>query len=137
MAYTELEIGAVIVDHMAFEAGHQPILDGELDIVDTVATVGVARRDVVDPVLYVFHRAAAGARQCRRDDHHPMREDLAAEAAAGEGRHDVQPMGRDAEARGDEPADIVVHRGIGVDRELAATAPTVSIGCAPDRAQRS
>jgi hypothetical protein len=44
MAYTELEIGAVIVDDPAFRSGHQPLLDGQLDIVDAVATVGAAGR---------------------------------------------------------------------------------------------
>jgi hypothetical protein len=62
MAYTELEIGAVIVDDPAFEPSHQPLLDGQLDIADAVATVGAAGREVVDPILDVFDRAAAGAR---------------------------------------------------------------------------
>ena len=62
MADAELEIGAVIVDDPAFESSHQPLLDGQLDIVDAVATMGVAGRDVVDPILDVFDRAAACAR---------------------------------------------------------------------------
>src|ERR1700749_569490 len=57
-----------------------------------------------------------------------MGEDLAAKATAGEGRHDIELMSRHAESGRHQPADIVVHRGVRVDRELAEAGAVVGYG---------
>ena len=100
MADAELEIGAVVVDHLAAQAGHPAVrVERQLGVVDPVGAVVVGGGDVVDPVLDVFDRPAGRARQRRGDHRHLVEKKLAAEAAAGERRDDVELVRRDARAR--------------------------------------
>ena len=115
-----LEIGAVVVDDLVAQRRHPVVgVERKLDVVDAVRAVIVAGGDVVDPVLDIFDRAAGGARSRPRQAPATLcRNNLAAEAAAGIDRHDVDLMARDLERGGDGEADVVVHRRVDVDREL-------------------
>ena len=123
VADAELEIGAVVVDDLAPQAGHPAVrIERQLGVVDPVGAVVVGGREVVDPVLHVLDRAAGRARQCRGDHGDLVEKKLAAEAAAGERRHDVELVRGDAQRDREQPTDIVVHRAVDVDRELAGAA---------------
>ena len=90
--------------------------------------MGVAARHVVDAVFEILDRAACGAGERARQRADLVAEELAAEAAAGIRRHDVEPVGLHLERDRDQPADVVVHRRVGVDRELAGAAVVVRGG---------
>ena len=120
LADAELKIGAVIVDDVGPEAEERAIVFyRQLGVIDPVGAVRVAAGGVVDTVFHEFDRPADCARQRRRQNAGLMAEQLGAETAAGECRHDIQFMGVDAERTGDHPAAIIIHRGIGMDGELA------------------
>src|SRR5215510_9673077 len=69
MADAVLEIGAVVVEHLAAKANHPVVsIERELGIVDAVGAVVVAGGEIVDAVLDVLDRPAADARQRRRQD---------------------------------------------------------------------
>jgi len=90
--------------------------------------VSVAARHVVDAVFKILDRPAGGAGERAGQRADLVAEELAAEAAAGIRRHDVEPVRLDLERDRDQPADVVVHRGVGVDRELARAAVVVRGG---------
>ena len=125
LADAVLEVGAVVVDHLEPHAQHRAVaLQRELGVVEAVGPVGVAARHVVDAVFQILDRPAGGAGERAGERADLVAEELAAEAAAGVGRHDVEPVRIDLERDRDQPTDVVVHRRVGVDRELAR-APVV------------
>ena len=135
VAHPELEIGAVVVDHLHPEARDGAVVhDRDLHVVDAVRPVVVAARDVVDAVLEVLDRPPGGAGEGRGEHRSLVREQLAAEAAAGDHRHDVEPVGGYAEGDRHQPAHVVVHGDVGVDGELAHA--LVVLGDGADRLHR-
>ncbi len=123
VADAELEIGAVVVDDLAAQAGHPAVrIERQFCVVDAVGAVVVAGGEVVDPVFHVFDRTAGRACQGRGDHGNFVKKKLAAEAAARDHRHDVELVRRHAERDGERPADVVVERAVDVDRELADAA---------------
>ena len=110
MADPELEIRAVVVEHLAAQADH-PVLgvERELGIVDAVRAMIVAGGEIVDAVLDVFDRPATGPRERGRENADLVGEQLAAKAAAGDHRHQVDLVRRDAERQRHGPADVIVH----------------------------
>ena len=120
VAHSELEIGAVVVDHLHPQAGNRAVVHHrDFHVVDPVRPVVVAARNVVDTILEELDRLPGRPRQGRGEHRDLVREQLAAEAAAGDHRHDVQPVGGHVERDGDQPAHVVVHGDVGVDGELA------------------
>ena len=110
VADAELEVRAVIVEHLAAQADH-PVLavERELGVVDAVRAMIVAGRDVIDAVLDVFDRPATDAGERGRENADLVGEQLAAEAAASDHRHQVDLVRRDAERQRHGPADVIVH----------------------------
>ena len=69
MADAELEVGAVVVEHLAAQPDHPVVgVERELGVVDAVGAVIVAAVMIVDAVLDVLDRPAADARERGRQD---------------------------------------------------------------------
>jgi hypothetical protein len=120
VANAKLEVGPVVVDHLHPEGDHRAVAHhAQLQVIDAVGAVVVGAHHVVEPVLEELDRLAAGAGQGGGQHRHLVGEQLAAKATAGDRWDQVQLTCRDVERDCDQPADIVVHRGVGMDSELA------------------
>ena len=129
MADSVLEIGPIIVEHLAAQPDHPVVgVERELGVVDAVGAVIIAAGEIVDAVFDVLDRPAADARQRGRQDADLVGEQLATEAAAGDHRDEVDLVRRHAQRQRHGPADIVVHRAVHVDGELARAALVLGDG---------
>ena len=110
-------------------AGH-----GKLSIVETVGSLAIIRRQVVDTVLHELDWSPGyfGERSC--DGDHLADHVLAAEAAAGVHGIEVDLVGGQPQRTSNHPGHEVEHIGIGPDLH-ALTSRVVLAGC-PGRLHR-
>ena len=117
----ELEVGAVVVDHVDPQAQEAAVRrDRQFGVVDPVRGVTVGGRQVVDPVLHELHRPPARLGQDPRDRDHLAQEVLGAEASPDRDGHDREPVRVDLEGACERHRRVVVHVGVGPHRHPLA-----------------